>query len=38
MKEFEKTTIGSESGAVNQVTQSGELHKPGVEGFREGIF
>ena len=38
MKEFEKTTIGSEPGAVNQVTQSGEVHKPGVEEFSRRNF
>jgi hypothetical protein len=32
VKESEKSTIGSEPRAVNQLTQGGEVHKPGIQG------
>ena len=38
MKEFEKATIDSEPGAVNQVTQGGEVHEPSTEGLLRRNF
>jgi oxalate decarboxylase len=38
MKEFEKGTIDSEPGAVNQVTQGGAVHEPSTEGVLRRNF
>jgi oxalate decarboxylase len=38
MKEIEKTKVGSEPEAVNQVTQDGEVHKPGGELSRRNFL
>jgi oxalate decarboxylase len=38
VKEQEKTKVGNESGAVNEATQKGEVHKPGTEGLSRRNF
>ena len=38
MEKFEKATIDSEPGAVNQITQGGEVHEPDTEGLLRRNF